>query len=100
VLAELDHVREDVMAHLSHHRDAARGLAHDQLVDPPALGDRERPELAHHAAAEDAVHAHAVDVVLDRGCEQVLVDVLAVGAERRRDGDPQAPDLLAGQCLR
>jgi len=37
VLAQLDSVREDVVAHVGHHRHAPARLAHDELVHPLAL---------------------------------------------------------------
>ena len=60
-----DGVRKRVVSHLRHHRHAAADRARDDLVHALALGHGERPELAHDAAAEDAVDLEAVDVVLD-----------------------------------
>ena len=99
VLGERHCVGEDVVADLGHHRDAAAGALGDELVDAHALAERERPELPHHPAAEDAVDAQRFHVVLDRRREQVLLDVAAVIAERRGYRDPQTADALARQRL-
>ena len=99
VLAQLDRVREDVMAHLCHDRHAPGGLSRHELVHPLPFVERQGPELAHHAAAEDAVHAQPVDVVVDGTGKRILVDLPAVRGERSGDRDPEARDLLAGQLL-
>ena len=96
---EGDRVGERVVADLGHDRHAARGPAVHDLVDPHALGERQRPELAHHAAAEDPVDPQRVDVVLDRRLQPLLVDVPAVRGERRRDRDPQAVHGVAREAL-
>ena len=100
VLGERDRVGEDVVADLSHHRDAPAGALGDELVDAHALAERERPELPHDSAAEDPVDPEPVDVVVDRCGQQVVIDVAAVVRERGRDRDPETTDALARERLR
>jgi hypothetical protein len=100
VLGERDGVGEHVMPHLRHHGHAPADTFRHELVHALALVERERPELPHHAAAEDPVDSECVDVVVDRRGQQVLVDVTAVVRERRRDRYPQSAHALARKRLR
>jgi len=99
VLAQGHRVGENVVTDLGHHRDPSGDLPGNELVDPLSLLERQRPELAHHAAAEDSVDPESVDVVLDRCLQRLLVDVGATGRERRGNSDPDALHALAGKGL-
>jgi hypothetical protein len=69
------------------HRALSPAALHDHLHQPPPFGAGQRPELAHHPAAEDAVDPQLAGKPVQVAPQRGLVQFPG-GAERRGDGRP------------
>jgi len=98
VPGQLDRLRRAVLPRVREHRALPSCPLGHHLGEVAPLRPGQRPELAHHPAAEDPVDRQVAGEPVQVGAQRGLVDG-AGGVERDRDGRPQAGEPLPRRLL-
>jgi hypothetical protein len=98
VPGQLDGLLGAVLPGVGEHRAPAPGPLHHDLGQLPPLRAGQRPELAHHPAAEDPADAQAAGEPVQVRAQRGLVEQ-AGRVERGGGGRPQAGEAVAGRLL-
>jgi hypothetical protein len=98
VPGQLDGLPRRRVAGVRDHRAFASGAVHRDLDHAAPLASGQGPELAHHAAAEDAADPQAAGQPVEVAAQRVSVQVTAA-VERRGGRGPQPGEALPGRLF-